>query len=55
MIIKTERLLMNLGFFYDWLNHGDENMYEDISLYKPFNVCVNCYLIYKQIDELQGV
>lgn len=39
MILKTERLLMNLGFFYEWLNHGDESMYEDISLYKAFSVC----------------
>ena len=47
MILKTERLLMNLGYFYEWLNHGDESMYEDISLFKPFPACVNCYSIFK--------
>ena len=52
MILKTERLLMNLGYFYEWLNHGDESMYEDISLYKPFSACVNCYAIFKEVDEL---
>lgn len=55
MIIKTERLLMNLGYFYEWLNHGDESMYEDISLYKPFVACVNCYSIFKEVDKLQQV
>lgn len=30
MIIKTEKLLHNMGFFYDWLNHGEEYMYEII-------------------------
>lgn len=52
MMLKAERLLRNIGFFYDWMNHGDESMYEDISLHKPFNVCENCYLIIKEIDEL---
>ena len=52
MILKTERLLMNLGYFYEWLNHGDESMYEDISLYKPFAACVTCYSIFKEVDEL---
>eukprot|EP00347_Sterkiella_histriomuscorum_P010413 403376398 len=55
MILKTERLLMNLGYFYEWLNHGDESMYEDISLYKPFAACVTCYSIFKEVDELQQV
>lgn len=36
MIIKTEKLLHNMGFFYEWLNHGEEYMYEIIQLFKPF-------------------
>lgn len=55
MIIKAERLLMNLGYFFEWLNHGDESMYEDISLFKPFPACVICYAIFKEVDELQKV
>jgi len=49
MIIKTEKLLQNLGFFYEWLSHGEEHMYEDIQLFKPFMVCYNCYMIFKQV------
>lgn len=57
MILKTKKLIkeQHLGGDYEWLQHGDPLMFDQVMLYQPHRVCKNCFDLFKEVEKLKAV